>query len=158
MKASLWVLLLPDQVSRGCWRITPHRSPVHHRTHSLTHTFASVGGNWGKPTKVTGEEENSSSWLRPPSCRQMCAGAEGLESSERGHAEITAFRPYGREYDHLFDKIKAGLDEAQPGLISESSPLRDPRDATMFGRFAMIRRPSVRFCLLTGPGCSDWKT
>lgn len=52
----------------------------------------------------------------------MCAGAEGLESSERGHAEITAFRPCGREYDHLFDKIKAGLDEAQPGLISESSP------------------------------------
>lgn len=77
----------------------------------------------------------------------MCAGAEGLESSERGHGGITGVRPYGREY--LLDKIKAGLDEAQPGLLSD-------RDAAMFG--TMIRRSSVRFGLLAGPGCGDWRT
>lgn len=57
IKASAWLLLPPGQVSRGSWRIAPHRP--------LTHTLASVGGNWGKPTKVPGEEENSSSGPRP---------------------------------------------------------------------------------------------
>lgn len=42
----------------------------------------------------------------PPSCRQMCTGAEGLERLKGGHAEITGVGPYGREYDHLFFKKK----------------------------------------------------
>lgn len=129
MKASAWLLLPPGQVSRGSWRIAPHRP--------LTHTLASVGGNWGKPTKVPGELQQRAP---PCSCRQMCAGAGGgggggLESSERGHAAIRDV-----------DQIKAGLDEAQPGLISDSCPLKEtpqtpPRSE---GRVPATRRRCVK--------------